>query len=292
MAPLCPPPSFPVRQLPNPLTGRQGTHTQGGVSSYSMAAGGPVDVHAARQQCAGMMGGVNNDPDQFLVQLGLVEVDPKVLAAEGVSLDNAMTGRRLVDALALAEIRDQLPAQGWREVRSDDFGVDQGKMLTLAAPHQRVPDTWVLAYLSERDDQWLFSASPEPNSVWPGKAFRRRHLRLTWPRSPIVASAGRVPELAVTVTNTAAELWRGMPGDNHAVVAWIVDAETGERLTPQGWFAYGGADTAELAARESKDLVAILATYGADELPPGEYGLEAVLLTLDLRSDRGHLRLT
>jgi hypothetical protein len=47
-----------------------------------------------------------------------------------------------------------------------------------------------------------------------------------------------------------------------------------------------------LAARESKDLVAILATDGADELPPGEYGLEAVLLTLDLRSDRGHLRLT
>jgi hypothetical protein len=257
-----------------------------------MAAGGPVDVLAARQQCAGMMGGGKSDPDRVLVQLGLLEVDPRVLATEGVSLDNAMAGRRLVNALALAEIRDQLPAQGWREVRSDDFGVDEGKMLTLAAPHHRVPDAWVLASLSERDDQWLFSASPEPNSVWPGKAFRRRHLRLTWPRSPIVASAGRVPELPVTVTNTAAELWRGMPGDIQAPVTWIVDAETGERLTPQGWFAYGGASTAELAAGASKDLVAILATHGADELPPGEYGLEAVLLTLDLRSDRGHLRLT
>jgi hypothetical protein len=102
-----------------------------------------------------------------------------------------------------------------------------------------VPDAWVLASLSERDDQWLFSATPAPKSVWPGKAFRRRHLRLTWPRSPTVASAGCVPELPVTLTNTAAELWRGMPGDNFAAVAWIVDAATGDRLTPQGWFAYG-----------------------------------------------------
>jgi hypothetical protein len=208
---------------------------------------------------------MTDDPDLAMVQLGHEEVRADALAGTGTSLPAAIAGRPLASEPGLPELLDELPTDGWRVVDSGEHG----RLLTLAAPHHELRGAWALAYLRKRSDRWHLSSTAMPEFPRPGKASRRRHLRLTWPQSPITAPAGCVPPLTVTLTNVS-----------------------GERLPAAGWFAYGDQNPVELPTGASTELVPVLATENADGLPPGEYGLEAVLLALDLPSDRGRLRLT
>jgi hypothetical protein len=230
---------------------------------------------------------MTDDPDLAMVQLGHEEVRADALAGTGTSLPAAIAGRPLASEPGLPELLDELPTDGWRVVDSGEHG----RLLTLAAPHHELRGAWALAYLRKRSDRWHLSSTAMPEFPRPGKASRRRHLRLTWPQSPITAPAGCVPPLTVTLTNVSGELRRETMSDTHAAIAWIVDGKTGERLPAAGWFAYGDQNPVELPAGASTELVPVLATENADGLPPGEYGLEAVLLALDLPSDRGRLRL-
>jgi hypothetical protein len=229
-----------------------------------------------------------------LVQLGSVDVDPGPLNLPGTSLMPAIGGREL-DQDSWAECRhsrEQLPATGWRVV-STRHG-QAGPRVLLAAPHPGQPAAWALIHLSSLDGgRWFFSADPGPVYVRPGRPARRRYLRLDWPRTPVVAPAGQPLALSLRLTNTADTPWTNGP-DLVRVLAWILHDDTGERLPAQRYFASSLSDhrPVELAAGQSLVLPACLATLEPELLPPGCYGLTALLTALNLRSARSVLHLT
>ncbi|HEY1920566.1 MAG TPA: hypothetical protein VGH27_33775 [Streptosporangiaceae bacterium] len=231
--------------------------------------------------------------DLDLVQLGGIDVDPGPLGDPGDTLLSVI-GARELDRESWQEyqhIRGQLPASGWRVV-STQPGLDRPRVV-LAAPHPEQPAAWALAYLSEKGGRWFFSANPGPVHPRPGRSARRRHLRLDWPSTPVVAPAGEPPVLSVRLTNTGRAPWSNGP-DVVRVLAWILDPGTSEPLPAERYFATTSSDhrPVELAAGQSLVLPALIATFEPARLPPGRYELSALLMALNLRSSVGTLLLT
>jgi hypothetical protein len=228
-----------------------------------------------------------------LVQLGGDDVDPGPLGGPGSTLASVI-GDRDVDQESWQEYRyarGQLPASGWRVVSTRP--ARSGPRLLLAAPHPGQPAAWALVYLSERDGRWFFSADPGPVHPRPGRPARRRYLCLDWPSATVVAPAGEPPALSVRLTNTARTPWSNGP-DVVRILAWVLDPGTGEPLPAERYFVTTLSDhrPVELAAGQSLVLPALLATFETARLPPGRYGLTALLMALNLRSSAGTLHLT
>ena len=97
----------------------------------------------------------------------------------------------------------------------------------------------------------------------------------------------------VRMTNTAGTSWHNGP-DIVRVLASILDPGTGEPLPAQRYFATTSHDhwPVELAAGQSLLLLAQIATVEPARLPPGRYGVTALLTALNLRSPVGTLHLT
>jgi hypothetical protein len=75
-------------------------------------------------------------------------------------------------------------------------------------------------------------------------------------------------------------------------VAWILDGDSEQPLPARQAFAYASGGVTELAAAQSIELEALIATQDVESLPRGEYGLKAVLMGINLASGIGRLRLT
>ena len=233
--------------------------------------------------------------DLALVQLGSVDVHPDVLRGPGTDLATAIGPRPLLrDSWdACQAIRALLPSAGWRVAQVRAARGSARAAAALAAPCPGEPGAWVLAFLAEDNGQWLFSGDPEPARPRPGRAARRRYLRLDCPAVPVIAAAGQPPDLSLRLTNTGASGWGNGP-DIMRVLAWITDPRTGEPLPAQRTFAQAGSEhfPVELAAGESIIIPARTATRDAGQLPPGSYGLTALLTAVNLRSAPGTLHLT
>lgn len=179
-----------------------------------------------------------------LVQLGQgPEIDPGTLHGSGTDLVTALDGRKF-DPESSGERRylcGLLPPSGWRVIDAQPPGEQGLAGVALAAPHPERPGGWALVYLSGRDDRWHFSADPGPEYPRPGRAARRRHLRLDWPVTPVLTEAGKPPALSLRLTNTADTRWSNGP-DLVRVLAWILDPGTGDPLPAERWFASSGSD--------------------------------------------------
>jgi hypothetical protein len=108
-----------------------------------------------------------------------------------------------------------------------------------------------------------------------------------------VAPAGQPLALSLALTNTARTPWSNGP-DIIRILAWILHDGTGEPLPAQKYFVSAGSDhrPVTLAAGQSLVLPAGLATLEPELLPPGHYGLTAILTALNLRSAPSVLHLT
>lgn len=136
---------------------------------------------------------------------------------------------------------------------------------------------------------WIFSAGPGPVLVYPGQAARREGLRLTWPQPELRLPAGLAVQLTVNLSNSRPDVWRNQRGDSAHVAGWLLDP-AGQRLRASPWLAYGhGASIPALQPGETISLPVTLGTPDTGALPVGRYGLDAILVQLNLRSSFGTL---
>lgn len=227
-------------------------------------------------------------PGAGLVQVGHVEVEQPVLAGPGQPLAGLLAGRELRGTVP-AEVIDRLPADGWRVISTRPASQHLGPAEVLAAPLPGRQGAWALVALARRDGAWIFSADPGPVLVYPGKAARRHGLRLTWPQPELRLPAGLPVQLTVNLHNSRPDVWRNHRDDSAYVAGWLLDP-AGQRLQASPWIAYGhGASIPALQPGQIISLPVTLVTPDTGALPAGRYGLDAVLLALDLRSSPGNL---
>lgn len=227
------------------------------------------------------------------VQLGHVDVDPDVLNLPGSSLRELMSSGRDWDVQVPEAVWDELPGSGWRRIRSRADTVGSGRSEQLAAPHPDVAGAWVLINLAERAGRWIVSADPGPVEVAPGRASRRRGLRLTWPTGEICAcSVADITGLTIELHNELGSVWKPGPRDGGAVFAWLSE-EDGTALPACPWFAHGGGGS-DLTLQPAAVLVLPVTAIAVPdaEPPPGTYQLTALLTSLNLRSDITHVHIS
>lgn len=225
--------------------------------------------------------------DLTLVQLGHLDVDPSVLAGPGTTLSDA-----LGEHGSLTQLGDraaELPTDGWRMIGESnaEFHTSQA----FAAPHPAQRDAWALLHIAKTRGGWRTSADPGPVSLLPGRPARRKGLRLDWPAEPFTGSADDLPELTITIRNTATRAWENIGRDSAHIRAWLLNTD-GQRL-PASPFVWHGAlpRLPDLAAGEGVLMPVTIAV--PERIPgPGRYGVQAVVVALNLWSDIGAVRLS
>jgi hypothetical protein len=150
-----------------------------------------------------------------------------------------------------------------------------------------------------REEQWRRSVL-EPGPVWvrPGKAIRRRSLRLFWYEEPIIGIAGEPLWLRMGLQNVSDQPWTSGDSDGpsswpdrvHAV-AWLLDGDGHGLPARQGFTTSGPGPVTELDPGQTVTLTPQVLTRDVESLPPGEYRLTATLISLNLKSEAGTLRL-
>jgi len=233
---------------------------------------------------------VTESPDDLtLVQVAWWEVDPSVLEEPGGPLA-PLTAH--LDVTLVSEHAEQtwsrvLATPGWRLLADDSEKPTQ--RMAFAAPDTSAPGTWLVVLINKRNGEWQLAQLFESEAVRPGRAARRQHLSLGWPKSEFVCPAGQVPELTATLVNRGPDDW--IVGEDHLhVVAWLLDPITREALPSDKWVAHGWVDGSQvLRPGEEVDLPVRLLTLRVEELPLGEYGILAMVSSLNLRSEPGRL---
>lgn len=229
------------------------------------------------------------------VQLDDVELDAKLLEDPGGPLPTSWEGLEVRGPQALPE-ESALPSRGWRSIHDRICEVTWphrrlSRSVVLAAPAE-VPEAWWLLHLALADDHWDASRGFDPARVRPGKSARRAHLRLGWPSAPVVARLGELHRLRVVLANTFPVSWAPDEEDSVHLLGWVTDLETGESLPYEPMQAWGGfGPSVTLRPGASTELSVRLATRQPEALRPGDYGLLATLISLDLTSEPGRLRL-
>jgi hypothetical protein len=221
-----------------------------------------------------------------LVQIGPDDVDPAVLTGDGIGIAAVLARftrvtRREVDLVAL-------PTEGWREVSrlEPSGGVARFRFV---APHREDPSGWALLTFMTWTDGWLQNGDPGPLFARPGRPSRRRSLRLRWPGEPLVTQTGRHPTLTLSLQNVSDEPWVGT--DALETAAYILDLR-GRRLPlPSVWTRNPVREQRSIPPGGSVAITPKLMTLDVSRLPPGNYGLEAELVDLELTSDVGTLEL-
>lgn len=169
-----------------------------------------------------------------------------------------------------------LPLTGWRELELAGMPLPSRRRM-FAAPNGT---GWAVAHVAEAEDRRILSADPGPHTPRPGRPARRAGLVLQLMDGAHTHFDG-LNSLVATLTNDSTQTWFADGGDSGQVHAWLIN-ERGERLATS-WFAYAPLTEilADLGPHESVDL---RLNFGpvTSEFPSGTYGVEMVLISLDL----------
>ena len=97
--------------------------------------------------------------------------------------------------------------------------------------------------------------------------------------------------MVINLQNTRQQAWHNLCEDSAYVAGWLLDA-AGQRLQKSPWLGYAPLPPLPpLQPGQTISLPVTLATPDADSLPSGRYGLDAMLVQLNLRSGPGTLLL-
>ena len=177
----------------------------------------------------------------------------------------------------------ELPRSGWRTVTVRAWG-DRPSNRLFAAPRD---GGWAVVSVGIVPDGLpIFMGDIGTYQLRPDQESRRQGLRLTW-KDPLRVSVSDLDTVTVTLTNTTDVGWTPDPQDHAFVHGHFLDGNG--RPPERCHFAYGGHQgqwrNASLAPGEALELPVI---FGHDDAPePGSYGIEAILVSLNLRSPKG-----
>jgi hypothetical protein len=224
------------------------------------------------------------DDSTPLVQLGQLEVSLAALDAEGDFLDT-FTNNLLLHPAFVAERSLTVPLMGWRVVfecgASDGIEAQQ----VIAAPHPTRVDAWVTASrIASQDGFATYRFSPEPATPVLPREQRRAQLALKWPDDHTNSTS--LADLRIHLVNTSTEPWEPTEIDDFFVAGSVESTADGIEVTGGGFFAYidGSPEAVALAPGAHRELVVEIEEDFLARLPPGEYVVMAVLISLELTS--------
>ena len=219
------------------------------------------------------MTGEVSDPLGSL-SIGGFDVEPGGLIAGGVDWEQIEPVD--VENEIGSDVAQALPLNGWRELELAGLPAPSHHRM-FAAPHAT---GWAVAHLVEAEGRRILSADPGPHAPRPGRPARRAGLVLQLEDGARTDFDG-LNALVATLTNDSTQTWFADGGDSGHVHAWLLN-ERGERLATS-WLAYAPLTEilTDLGPQESVDL---RLNFGppASELPLGTYGIEMLLVALDL----------
>ena len=183
-------------------------------------------------------------------------------------------------------LMEALPVSGWRKVTERPRSDGRPSNELFAAPRD---GGWAVASVgSAPGGPPRFMGDMGTYRLRPDQETRRHGLQLSWqdPHRVAVSDFGSV---TVTLTNTAEVVWTPDPEDHAFVHGHFLD-ENGQ-APARCQFGYGRYEGewkgVSLAPGEAIDLPV---RFGHDDAPgPGTYGIEAILVSLNLRSSKGIL---
>jgi hypothetical protein len=224
------------------------------------------------------------------VQIGEYDVPASVLEAPGGPLNELIgdEGAATVDTMM-----GPPPTDGWRIIVGD-LNRTGGQSAILAAPWVSASSNgWMVVRFNYRAGKWRAIIELDGRPVRPSRADRRSGLSLDWAKTPMSGRVGSVPELRTVLRNTAGQAWCIDDHDSGLVSAWLL-GPNGERSTSGLSLAIGypAVRIACLDVGASVELTAYWHTRGIDQLPAGEYFVEAELPSLKLRCPSGVLTLS
>lgn len=239
--------------------------------------------------------------DSLTFQLGGTDDIPgaALQTQEGSALRDLLPSRAKLTAARPGGLEqlEQLPEMGWRPIASMSAPARPDVAITtLAAPHPAASEAWQLVSLVRHQNQetWSCRIVDSPLTAVPAKAARRAGLTLSWPAQQSV-TRGVTPDLQLTITNTAAHPWVNVAGDHGWSYAWVLDAQ-GARIIGSGMHSsvHSLNYLRSLDPGQSTTVADIdILTPSADQLEPGDYGLEGLVPSIGLStSDNGYLNIT
>lgn len=187
----------------------------------------------------------------------------------------------------------QLPPGGWRVINRPTAGPHApGDTTTVAAEHPDTAGAWLTAsFTRDRDGKWLCHVYAVPFVPQPSKKARRDGLSLSWPPQTPVLEGSDSAELQLTITNTSLRRWVNIANDIDNSLAWLLDRD-GRRIRGSGYHSSFSPLTylRRLLPGEHATIANItLLTPALADLPPGDYGLEGRIQSLELTSSPGVL---
>ncbi len=184
-------------------------------------------------------------------------------------------------------LRAELPDTGWREVTNRDSAGPRPDRKLFAAP---VDGGWATALVwPQPEGPPVFMGSIATFQLRPIQEIRRRGLALSW-TEPLRVTASELNALTVTLTNTTDSVWTPDPEDHDFVHGHFLDDAGQSPATCSFGYArqVPGFRGVSLAPGESLPLPVV---FGHDKASaPGGYGVEAILVSLNLRSPKATLK--
>ena len=182
-------------------------------------------------------------------------------------------------------LRAELPDTGWREVTVREGHPPQVRQL-FAAPVDR---KWATALVwPQAEGPPVFMGDISTYGLRPTQEIRRQGLTLSW-TEPLRVAALELDAVTITLTNTSDSVWTPDPEDHAFIHGHLLD-EAGESPA-DCFFAYAPNphvfSAVSLAPGESLQLPV---AFGHDKAPAvGSYVIEAILVSMNLRSPKGTL---
>jgi hypothetical protein len=137
------------------------------------------------------------------VRLGWYDMPAQVLAAAGVPLVYLVGGQ---GAASVDTLLGPPPVDGWRVI-AGPFPPPPGELSMLAAPWpDRRSNGWMLVSFTRRDGRWTACIEEDRRPVRAGRKHRRAGLQLRWTATPVVAPAGTIPVLRLSLRNIATDI--------------------------------------------------------------------------------------
>ena len=185
-------------------------------------------------------------------------------------------------------LRAELPDTGWREVTVREGG---GPPRTRARQLFAAPKdgSWVTALVWPQPPGLpTFMGDLSTYRLRPTQDIRREGLALSW-SEPLRVAASELNAVTVTLTNTSDSLWTPDPEDHPFVHGHFLD-DTGQRPANCS-FAYApNAHDFKGVSLAPGESMALPVEFGHDKAPaPGSYDIEAILVSVNLRSATGTL---